>query len=375
MVRLGLAFLGVLLPLLAQQPETLLKQAISAHQSGDLDAAVKSYREFLKLRPSSVEARSNLGAVLARKGEFEAAIAEYEAALRESPGNPAVAFNIALAYYKMGDIGRAASELKALQAATGGGAPQITMLLADCLLQLGDNQRVIQLLQPQADGRADDLAVAYVLGTALIRDGQYTAGQRLLDKILKNGDSAEARLLMGTAKLGVSDFTGAMEDFGKAVALNPKLPSVNAFYGQALMATGDTAGAAGAFRAELAINPNDFDSNLNLGAILRQDQQYGEASRLFARALRTRPGDLRARYQLANMALSTGKTEEARSELEAIVREAPKFTEAHVSLATVYYRLKRKDDGDRERALVLKLNEEAQANQPKGQAIGQEPAK
>ena len=42
----------------------------------------------------------------------------------------------------------------------------------------------------------------------------------------------------------------------------------------------------------------------------------------------------------------------------------PQFTEAHVSLATVYYRLKRKEDGDRERALVRKLTDEAQATQP-----------
>ena len=29
--------------------------------------------------------------------------------------------------------------------------------------------------------------------------------------------------------------------------------------------------------------------------------------------------------------------------------------EAHISLATTYYRLKRKEDGDREKALVQKL--------------------
>jgi len=374
MLRLGSALLGFLLPLLAQQPDAILKQAIAAHQAGDLDAAVKGYREFLKARPESVEARSNLGAVLVRKGDFQAAIAEYETALKQSPGNAAVSFNIAVAYYKMGDIRRAASELNALQAATGG-APQITMLLADCLLQLGENGRVIELLQPQSEAHADDLAIAYVLGTALLRDGQFASGQRLLDKILKNGDSAEARLLMGTAKLGVADFAGALEDLAKAVELNPKLPGVNSFYGQALMATGDTAGASKAFRAELAINPNDFDSNLNLASILRQDQALDEAAALLDRALRTRPGDLRVRYQIASIELSTGKIEQARRQLESVVQEAPKFTEAHVSLATAYYRLKRKDDGDRERALVLKLNEEAQAKQPKGQAIGPEAGK
>jgi tetratricopeptide (TPR) repeat protein len=286
-----------------------------------------------------------------------------------------VSFNIAIAYYKMGDVRRAASELNALQAATGGANPQVTMLLADCLLQLGENTRVIDLLRPQADAHADDLAVAYLLGTALLRDGQYASGQRLLDKILKNGDSAEARLLMGTAKLGVADFAGALEDLAKAVALNPKLPSVNSFYGQALMATGDTTAAAKAFRAELALNPNDFDSNLNLASILRQDQDYAEAAKLLERALRVRPGDLRSRYQIASIELSTNKIDEARAGLESIVKEAPKFTEAHVSLATIYYRLKRKADGDRERELVRALNEEAQAKQPKGQAIAPEPGK
>jgi len=55
-----------------------------------------------------------------------------------------------------------------------------------------------------------------------------------------------------------------------------------------------------------------------------------------------------------------------RRELELIVKEAPGFTSAHVTLATVYYRLKRKADGDRERAIVQKLNAEAQAKQQQG---------
>jgi hypothetical protein len=42
------------------------------------------------------------------------------------------------------------------------------------------------------------------------------------------------------------------------------------------------------------------------------------------------------------------------------VKNAPNFTEAHVSLATVYYREKRKVDGDRERAIVDRLTAERQ---------------
>ena len=41
----------------------------------------------------------------------------------------------------------------------------------------------------------------------------------------------------------------------------------------------------------------------------------------------------------------------------------PESVEAHVQLATAYYRLKRKDDGDREREIVNRLNRELQAKQ------------
>lgn len=50
----------------------------------------------------------------------------------------------------------------------------------------------------------------------------------------------------------------------------------------------------------------------------------------------------RARYQSATLDLEDGKTEQARSELEKLTKEIPKFVEAYVSLATVYYCLKRR---------------------------------
>ncbi|HBY63000.1 MAG TPA: hypothetical protein DEH78_24530, partial [Solibacterales bacterium] len=81
------------------------------------------------------------------------------------------------------------------------------------------------------------------------------------------------------------------------------------------------------------------------------------------------PGDIRVRYQVATIDLSEGRVDQARRSLEQLIQEVPSYTEAHVSLATAYYRLKRKEDGDRERAIVEKLNAEAQTRQPKGDVI------
>src|SRR5437870_13890970 len=105
-----------------------------------------------------------------------------------------------------------------------------------------------------------------------------------------------------------------------------------------------------------------------MGATLRQEQNYEEAKKYLGRALQTRPGDLAVRYQIAAIALSENKFDEARAKLESIVKESPQFTEAHVSLSIAYFRLKRPEDGKREREIVEKLTAEAQAKQPGAKA-------
>ncbi len=119
-----------------------------------------------------------------------------------------------------------------------------------------------------------------------------------------------------------------------------------------------------AFEKELETDPNDFEANLHMGTLLRLDQDYDRALTYLRRAVAVRPGDLASQYQLALVTLAKGHTEDAREQLEAVVKAAPNFTEAHVSLATVYYREKRNADGDKERAIVQKLNADKQAKEP-----------
>jgi tetratricopeptide (TPR) repeat protein len=354
----------------AQTPpasEAILRRAIQLHQSGAIEDAVKEYRAYLKESPGNLMARSNLGAALSRLGRYEDAIAEYDQALKADPGNLPVRVNLALAYYKTARIPTAAEHLAAVVARQPSNR-QAVILLADCRLQMGEDKKVIELLEPLEKETPDDKSVIYLLGTAYIRDKQPERGQVLVNRILKDGDSAEARLLLGITRMNAQEFAEALVDLQKAVELNPKLPDVYSYYGLALLATGDMNGAAEAFRKELEFNPNDFVSNLQLGVVLKQDEQYDKARAFFDRALRVRPGDPGVLYQVATLDLLTGSVEAARIKLEQLVKDTPHFVEAHVSLATVYYRLKRKADGDRERELVLKLNAESQAAQPAAKA-------
>ncbi len=70
------------------------------------DAAIKSYKHVLKIKPGYAEAYYNMGMVLNAKGDSEAAIESYKEALKIKPG-------YAEAYYNLGNILNAKGDLQA----------------------------------------------------------------------------------------------------------------------------------------------------------------------------------------------------------------------------------------------------------------------
>ncbi len=364
MYRLALAALcaGLLCGQTKQSPQQLLKEAVDLQQQGKLEDAIRDYTQFLDMYPDAFAVRSNLGAAFVGVGRYSLAIDQYQRALEGKP-DPGTRLNLGLAYYKAAQYPDASKQLEMVNHEQPDNK-QAAMLLADCKLRMGDNKKAIELLTPFHSNDTTDLGLAYLLGTALARDGQASQAQLVINPILANGDSAEARLLMGTTRFNAHEYAPALVDLAKAVELNPKLPDVYAYYGLALFATGDMDKSKIAFEKALESDPNNYDANLHLGTQLRIDQDYDKALLYLHRAAAVRPGDLSTQYQVALVMLAQGKTEQSREELESLIKSAPSFTEAHVSLATVYYREKRNADGDKQRAIVQSLNAERQAKEP-----------
>jgi len=350
--------------------ERAFARATQLHESGDIEGAIRGYQAILVSHPDRADVRSNLGAAYSRLGRYEDAIEQYQKALTLDSRNQTIRFNLALAYYKAALFAEAAGELGRFLGASSQNLPERTnalLLLADCQVRMGEYTKAIDLLSPLADADPANRTVAFLLGSALISAGQLDKGQLLIDRVFRDEDSAEARLLMGTILLVADDGQGAIREFERGIKLDPKLPSLRAWYGRALMRMGDSEKAKVAFKSELADNPNDFDANLYLGVLLRQDKSYAEAFGYLSRAVRLRPRDQYARYHLGAVHVALGKPNEAQPLLEGVVKEYPDFIEARVLLASVYYKLNRKEDGDREQAIIQKLNAEQQNKQPGAQ--------
>jgi tetratricopeptide (TPR) repeat protein len=344
-------------------PDAQFAKGVQLHQGGDYLGAIEAYQAAIELDPSRIDARSNLGAAFVKLGRYEEGIKHYQAVLQRVPEQVQVRFNLALALYKSARISEAADELDRV-VATDSANRSAVLLLADCRTQMGNDVAVVDLLGPRDQEFKDDKLYAYLLGNALIRRSELLRGQAYIDRLFRGGESAEAHLLMGVAHLRRSDFRAALPDLQRALELNAALAGVQSLLGRALMGMGRRDEAMVAFRRELDKNPNDFDANLYLGLFLKDDLKLDEAYAHLTRAERLRPQDTGVLYALGSAHLAAGRVDEAQKALETVTQKAPSYRQAHVLLATVYYRQKKKDLGDRERQTAETLRAAEQAREP-----------
>ncbi len=340
----------------APEFDRLVASGVELHKAGDILGAIDAYSAALKLEPNHPGVRSNLGAAYVRLGKYDEAIEQYREALRMDGANPTFRFNLGLAYYKAARLDDAIAAFEAVVKSSPETKAAV-LLLGDALLQSGRFQQAIDVLAPREEQFAEDLGFGYVLGTALLRAGQRDRAQIYLDRIFKAGPSAEGHLLMATAMIETRDYPGAVAEVRKALEINPDLPTLRTVFARALLGAGEHDGAVRELHRALSANPNDFEANLQLAALLRRDDRHQESVTYFRRAVQLRPQDVVARFGLAGALLSLGELEESRQLLESVVGEVPDYSEAHVLLATCYYRLKRTADGDRHRAIAERLRE------------------
>jgi tetratricopeptide (TPR) repeat protein len=347
--------------------QELYEQAGKSLNTGDTAGAIKLYKELLEIAPDQIEARTNLGVALAREGRYGDAIEEYRKALAHDLRNQVVLINLALALYKQGDFNGARGPLSTLHKLYPDNS-QALYLLVDCDLRLGQFSNAIALAEAVYEAHPEDPAVEYMLGTALIQDGQTQRGAAVIDRILRNGDSAAATLLMGASQYAAGDYRGAAATLKKALDLNPALPGGWTMFGRALLKDGDNIAAKEAFERAHEADPNDFDACLYLGGLLRHDGDNDAAAPYLRHAMTLRPDSAAAQFQMGALDAATGHPEQAQTELEAIVRQWPDFVEAHVQLARLYARSHRLEDSERERQIVLDLNEKARSQGPQPEA-------
>ncbi len=231
-------------------------------------------------------------------------------------------------------------------------------LLADCYGQLGQDERVISVLTPVETAHPEDMAVAWLLGSAMIRAGHKRDGLERVDRVARQSKNPEAYLLAGQTALKMNEFERARDYADAALKLNPQLPvGLIHWRGTVLKLFGRYAGEP-PWRCGEAVtaNPNDFDALVALGAVLHTERDLDGARENLQRALLLKPDSNLARYEWARLERTEGHVEEALKDMEKVVHDDPNWAQPHVELAALYFKLNRQADGERERATFDRLS-------------------
>lgn len=134
-------------------------------------------------------------------------------------------------------------------------------MLGQSLLKLGRDQEALQHLRKAYDLGPDDLAVQLILGQAYVQTGRYRDAAELLGKInaasLPKEQQAALYQLRSVALDKTGQMAGAIQEIGRAVALNPNNAGLQFQYGTMLFNSGDTSRAVAALEKAASLDPND----------------------------------------------------------------------------------------------------------------------
>lgn len=270
--------------------DELFVLGVAAHQTGDLDAAERYYRQLVSAAPDHAPALSNLASLVARRGRtdeaehlyaravvanpdfldarfnrgnllrragrFAEAAAEYAEVLRRAPDHPHALLNLGLAAGDAGDWPRAA-ECFARSAALTPDRPDPLLLLGDARARLGLGAEALAAFREAARRFPDAPRAHYNCGLQLAAAGDPAAARAALERALElNPDYAEAHNALGAVLDAAGDAAGALARYREALRLRPDLADALANLGANLAEQGLALEAQGALRRALALAPN-----------------------------------------------------------------------------------------------------------------------
>lgn len=324
---------------------TIQAQTVNT-QDEKIAAEITRVVQLVTANPSDESALSEakgLGFALIRAGRYGQARQVFNSIIKAVPRDKLVLYGIALSAFNLRLLDEA--EKAALTAAA-----EIAALLKE--------KKEIENISP--DDRKDAADVLVLLAVIVaVKGNNASALGYLKQAVVYDPANFDAQFSLGRAFYSAGDADGAIKAFRQAIALQPKNERALFFLATTLESAGNEQGALTAYRDLLSKIPNSADGNLGLGVLLLKLEGHKsvEGQAALRRAISINPNLYEARVVLGRTLLRLNKAEEAVVQLTRAAELMPNNPEPHYQLALAYRKLGRKEDSEKEFAIVKKIHE------------------
>jgi pentatricopeptide repeat protein len=357
----------LLLLVVFQSPQDSIRQhyqAAEAHRlAGNLAGAEFEFTAIL------AEAYGRLGKIYSAQKQYQEAIKVLESAAVSDPDSQVVLLDLAIAYFDAGQYRKAlvpSRKVLALNRDSTGGHH----MLGKTHFMLGDFPNAISELEAALKLAPNDHDVAYTLGLAYLKQRQFAPAERIYDRILKQfGDRPQLRIIFGRAYRETGFLPEAIEEFKRAVALDPRFPRAHYYLGLTYLLKDGTArlnDAREEFKVELAANPDEFFANYYLGVIYAIEREWDLAIRFLQKASRIQPNNPDPYFHLGQAYQSKGEHNQAIEVLRKSITLNPQLNHNDYQVTSAHYRLGQSllkvgqtEEGQKELQLAAQLKSES----------------
>jgi predicted O-linked N-acetylglucosamine transferase (SPINDLY family) len=184
-------------------------------------------------------------------------------------------------------------------------------------------------------GGASDAPVATLLAEAARHHdaGRLTAAERLYRRVVAaDPNHADCRHLLGLVMFQTGRSEMALEQIGRAIALNATVPEFHNDIAGIHQSLGHFDMAVAHCQQALALDPHSVTSRLNLARALHAQGDLPEAIAQYRRVLQAQSDSIAGHYNLGLALYEQGNSQEAIAHYRRAVELRPDHAEAHTNL-------------------------------------------
>ncbi len=313
------------------------------------DLAIPEFRAIVRLDPSNVDARGNLGVLLFFQGDYPAAIPQLRAVLRLRPNLWRMQALLGIAERRTGSSENAIADLEKAFPKLQEEKIQIEvgMELIEIHTAAGDLDKAAATVSALRSLYPTNVEVLY----ASYRIHSDLAGEAMLTLSLVAPTSARMHQVMAHELEKHGDDEAAIRNYREALKLDPQLPGLHFELAEMLNASSVAAEqqqAEAEYKAALSVNQFDERAEFRLGDISSRRGDMQEAYAHYSRAVQLQPNDAEADIGLAKVLMLMNQPDKAEPLLQRALQLDPTSAAAHFRLSTLYRQAGRTADAKRE---------------------------